>query len=104
MSPLLSIMTAAPAADPSAPAEPVRYVDPSIVGPGLIGFIMFLALAVAVFFLWRSMNKQLGRIDFDEEQAPRPVNAPFSASAQDAGADARATTGPDAATKGPGPA
>lgn len=95
------VMTAVPAADPSAPAEPVRYVDPAIVGPGLIGFILFLALAVAVFFLWRSMNKQLNRIDFDEATPPRPVNAPFTTAATVApepGAGAA-----DEPTKGPGP-
>lgn len=102
MAPLLPSMAAVPAADPSAPAEPVRYVDPSIVGPGLIGFIMFVALAVAVFFLWRSMNKQLKRIDFDEVDAPRPVNAPFTAAATESAPDVDVTT--DASAKGRGPA
>lgn len=98
MSQVLSIMAAVPAADPSAPAEPVRYVDPSIVGPGLIGFIIFIVLAVAVFLLWRSMNKQLKRIDFDEDQAPRPVNAPFTAANTDPAPDV------DPSAKGPGAA
>ncbi len=62
---------------PPAP-EPVRYVDPATVGPGFIGFVLFMFLVVAVFVLWRSMNKQLAKIDFEEpEDAPRPANAPF---------------------------
>lgn len=62
------------------PAEPVRYVDPATVGPGFIGFVLFMFLVVAVFLLWKSMNKQLAKIDFEEPaDAPRPVNAPFSA-------------------------
>lgn len=36
------------------------------VGPGLIGLAVILGLLVAVFFLWRSMNKQLKRVDFDQ--------------------------------------
>lgn len=95
---VLSSIAAAPTADPSAPAEPVRYVDPSVVGPGLVGFVLFIGLAFAVFLLWRSMNKQLNRIDFEEDGAPRPVNAPFTTenAPQDSG------TGAKAATKGPG--
>jgi len=60
------------------PVDPARYVDPSVVGPGLIGFVLFVGLGVATFFLWRSMNKQLKRIDFDEGPQKRPPNAPFT--------------------------
>lgn len=69
-----------PAEEATPPAEPVRYVDPATVGPGLIGFLLFMFLVIAVFLLWKSMNKQLAKIDFEEpDDAPRPVNAPFSA-------------------------
>jgi len=33
------------------------------VRPGLIGLVFFVGLFVAVFFLWRSMNKQLRKVD-----------------------------------------
>jgi hypothetical protein len=36
------------------------------VSPGGIGFFLFLLLGVGTFLLWRSMNKQLKRIDFDD--------------------------------------
>jgi hypothetical protein len=41
--------------------------DPADVKPGWLGFGVFLALAVAVAFLWFSMRKQLKKVDFEEE-------------------------------------
>lgn len=40
--------------------------DPNIVGPGMLGLVVFLALIVAAIFLFRSMNKQIKRVDFPE--------------------------------------
>ena len=37
------------------------------VSPGGIGFVLFLLLGIGTFLLWRSMNKQLKRIDFDDD-------------------------------------
>lgn len=53
----------------TAPTEP----DPSIVTPGLLGLALVLGLGAAVGFLYRSMNRQLKRVDFPEppEAAPR---------------------------------
>jgi hypothetical protein len=39
--------------------------DGSAIGPGLAGFLIFALLVVAVLFLYRSLRKQLNRIDFD---------------------------------------
>ncbi len=36
--------------------------DPSKVKPGWIAFFIVMALVVATFLLWRSMNTQLGKI------------------------------------------
>jgi len=44
------------------------------VRPGLIGLVFFVGLFVAVFFLWRSMNKQLRKVDQNfptEDGGPR---------------------------------
>jgi len=41
-------------------------VDPDRVTPGLLGFLVVLALALATWFLLRSMSRQLGRVDFEE--------------------------------------
>ncbi|MGN6131616.1 MAG: hypothetical protein ACTHOK_14845 [Nocardioidaceae bacterium] len=40
--------------------------DPADVRPGLIGFLMFLGLLVAVVLLWLSMRKQLKKVNFEE--------------------------------------
>jgi hypothetical protein len=45
--------------------------DPSEVGQGWLGFVVFLGLAVAVVLLWLSFRKQLKKIDFEEKPTPR---------------------------------
>src|SRR5918994_6963815 len=42
-------------------------VDDSGIGPGLLGFLVLLALCVALFVLYRSLRRQLKRIDFDPQ-------------------------------------
>ncbi|MGH8776356.1 MAG: hypothetical protein ACRDWI_14730 [Jiangellaceae bacterium] len=42
-------------------------VDDAGIGPGPLGFLVFVGLLAAVFFLYRSMRKQMRRIDFDAE-------------------------------------
>ncbi len=103
----LLMMPGTPAEEPVPPTEPARYVDASVVGPGLIGFILFIFMCVAVFLLWRSMTKQLTKIDFDEPGGTRPVNSPFTAenrpvSSTAPSADAVGT--PGTPPKGPGAA
>ncbi|MCM3266550.1 hypothetical protein M3765_21540 [Streptomyces thermoviolaceus] len=41
-------------------------VDKNKVTPGILGFIVFAVLAVAVWGLMKSMNRHMGRIDFKE--------------------------------------
>lgn len=36
-------------------------------GPGLVGFLILAGLALAVVLLYRSLRKQLKRIDFDPD-------------------------------------
>lgn len=48
-------------------------VEESKVTPGLLGFLVVAALATATWFLLKSMNRQLKRVDFEE--SPRPVPA-----------------------------
>jgi hypothetical protein len=48
------------AAAPDVPAD-------SVVGPGLLGFLVVVALGLALVFLYRSLRKQLRRIDFDAD-------------------------------------
>ncbi len=44
--------------------------DKNKVTPGVLGFIVFAALAVGVWMLMKSMNRHMGRVDFEE--APDP--------------------------------
>ena len=53
-----------------------RATDDSVVRPGWLGFLVFLAMAVAVYFLLRSFVRHLKRVDFDEGVEPGAVPAP----------------------------
>ncbi len=44
----------------------VTALDRTKVTPGLLGFLVVAALAVATWLLVRSMRRHLGRIDFEE--------------------------------------
>jgi hypothetical protein len=49
-----------------SPTQPPRYIDPSVVSPGLIGFVLFVGLGIAVVLLWLSMNRHLKKVNFDD--------------------------------------
>ncbi|MEU1819861.1 hypothetical protein ABZ543_32480 [Streptomyces roseifaciens] len=42
-------------------------LDKNKVTPGVLGFIVFAVIGVAVWFLMKSMNKHMKRVDFAEE-------------------------------------
>lgn len=46
-------------------------VDEDKVTPGVLGFIVFAVMALAVWGLMKSMNKQMGRIEFKEAEDPK---------------------------------
>ena len=64
---------------PVAPAPPAG-LDPTTVTPGVLGFTVVLLLAIATYFLIRSMNKHLGKIprDPDTRIPPGPPRTPGS--------------------------
>ncbi|TDE09110.1 hypothetical protein [Jiangella asiatica] len=37
------------------------------IGPGLLGFLVVIFLLVALLVLYRSMRKQIRKVDFDDE-------------------------------------
>jgi hypothetical protein len=43
-----------------------KEVDEDKVTPGVLGFIVFAAMALAVWGLMKSMNKHMGKVDFKE--------------------------------------
>ncbi|MFE3631285.1 hypothetical protein [Streptomyces goshikiensis] len=47
--------------------------DKNKVTPGLLGFLVFAALALGVWGLMKSMSRHMGRVDFKE--APEPGTA-----------------------------
>lgn len=40
------------------------------VTPGVLGFIVFAALALGVWMLMKSMNRHMGKVDFEESPDP----------------------------------
>ncbi|MFG2403633.1 hypothetical protein ACGFR8_04695 [Streptomyces brevispora] len=59
-------------------------LDKNKVTPGVLGFIVFAALAVGVWLLMKSMNRHMGRVDFEE--APETPEASGVAEGVGAGA------------------
>ncbi|MFC7217275.1 hypothetical protein ACFQLX_03690 [Streptomyces polyrhachis] len=45
-----------------------KELDQDKVTPGLLGFVVFAVLALAVWQLLRSMNTHMKRVDFEERQ------------------------------------
>ena len=60
---------------PSPGATP-RYEDDAVVRPGFLGFAVFLALVVATYFLFRSMQRQFKKVSFDEAATDRSTESP----------------------------
>ena len=54
----------------------VLAVEESEVRPGLVAFLVVLGMAVALYFLLRSMAKHLGRIDVDRDRDDVPPEEP----------------------------
>ncbi|MFD5951656.1 hypothetical protein ACFWAZ_19510 [Streptomyces collinus] len=70
-----------------------KEVDEDKVTPGVLGFIVFAAMALAVWALMKSMSRHMNRVDFTQvpdpkaEQPERPEQSPADA---DANANANA--------------
>ncbi|MFF7158184.1 hypothetical protein [Streptomyces sp. NPDC008139] len=46
------------------------------VTPGLLGFVIFAAIAIGLWLLMKNMGKQMKKIDFTEEPAARQPDEP----------------------------
>ena len=82
------------------PEEPP--IDPSLVTPGMLGLISFVFLVIAIVLLYRSMRKQIARVDPNLPEGPgdaeRAADAHFTQEAeqrgeQEDGTDAPGTSG-----------
>ncbi|MEU1277648.1 hypothetical protein [Streptomyces sp. NPDC005805] len=47
-----------------------KELDENKVTPGVLGFIVFAVMAVGVWFLMKSMNRHMGRVNFEEQPSP----------------------------------
>jgi hypothetical protein len=52
----------------AVPFAALAEVDEDTVSPGILGFLVVVALGLALFFLIKSMNKQISRIQAPREQ------------------------------------
>ncbi|MFJ4782897.1 hypothetical protein [Streptomyces sp. NPDC088794] len=48
---------------------PLAEVDENKVTPGVLGFVVFAVMALAVWALMKSMSKHMGKVDFKETSA-----------------------------------
>lgn len=53
-----------------------KEIDENKVTPGVLGFIVFAAMAVGVWLLMKSMNRHMGKVDFEEADAASAKTAP----------------------------
>ena len=58
-----------------------QELDEDKVTPGLLGFVIFAAIALALWALMRNMGKQMKKIDF-EEQPPAGAESAKTAPAE----------------------
>jgi hypothetical protein len=52
-----------------------KELDKNKVTPGVLGFIVFAVMGLAVWFLMKSMNRHMGRVDFEEAPETEPQSA-----------------------------
>ncbi|NKI40414.1 hypothetical protein [Streptomyces physcomitrii] len=52
-----------------------KELDENKVTPGVLGFIVFAVMAVAVWALMKSMNRHMKRVDFEEAPEETPAAA-----------------------------
>ncbi|GAA2395366.1 hypothetical protein GCM10010420_21030 [Streptomyces glaucosporus] len=46
--------------------------DKNKVTPGILGFLVFAVLGLAVWMLMKSMNRHIGKVDFEDSSAGEP--------------------------------
>ncbi|MFR9800290.1 hypothetical protein ACL02U_30985 [Streptomyces sp. MS06] len=75
--------------------------DKNKVTPGVLGFIVFAAMALAVWALMKSMNRHMGRVDFKERSERDADTADAASDADTADADTASARSADPAQPGP---
>ncbi|MEN3584953.1 hypothetical protein AAH978_12470 [Streptomyces sp. ZYX-F-203] len=62
-----------------------QELDEDKVTPGLLGFVVFAVMALAVWGLMKSMNRHMGKVDFEEDAEPAPAADPSDGTARRSG-------------------
>jgi hypothetical protein len=78
-----------------------KEVDEDKVTPGVLGFIVFAAMALAVWALMKSMNRHMGRVDFAEPADGDGKGHGGTADVGTEGAADRSASSPAAEASGP---
>ncbi|MFJ4277870.1 hypothetical protein [Streptomyces massasporeus] len=65
-----------------------KEVDEDKVTPGVLGFIVFAAMALAVWALMKSMSRHMNRVDFTQVPDPKADEREQSPADAEANADA----------------
>lgn len=64
---------------------PLAEVDQNKVTPGVLGFIVFAVMALAVWGLMKSMNRHMGKVDFAVDREEDASDAADKAGKKDSG-------------------
>ncbi|MFI9174196.1 hypothetical protein [Streptomyces lincolnensis] len=73
-----------------------KEVDEDKVTPGVLGFIVFAAMALAVWALMKSMSRHMNRVDFKEPPDPKAGSGSGSTESTPAGSPADTPAEPGA--------
>ncbi|MET8134539.1 hypothetical protein [Streptomyces sp. NPDC005251] len=73
-----------------------KEVDQNKVTPGVLGFIVFAAMALAVWGLMKSMNRHMGKVTFEQD----PENKAAGSGGAERSASGKATSGTGTGTGG----
>jgi hypothetical protein len=100
---LLTVLVLATSPSPSPSGSGAAVPPDDTVSPGLLGFLSFLFLGIAVFLIARGLNKQLKRVTFDEDAVNADdavVLTPDASAAGTASMDTLAVQGETGSTPG----
>lgn len=67
------------------PAKSINLDDPNSVSPGILGFLAFFLLAIALYLLVRNMNGHLRRVRYRQEALEAEAAAQAAAAAAQSG-------------------
>jgi hypothetical protein len=72
--------------------------DPNVVSPGILGFLAFFLLAVALYFLLRNMNGHLRRMNYRAEEMAKQEQVDAEPAVEEGPADEEAPADEDEPT------